>query len=119
MRKTLTAGLAALTLGGAIAAAAVPATAEARSFHGGGRGGWDHHRGHGGGGALVAGIAGLAIGAALADGGHHYYRGGYGYGYGPDYYGYSGYGYGVCESRHWTWDPYIGRRVLVTHHYAC
>lgn len=124
MRKTLAAGLAALTFGGAIAAAAVPATAEARDYHGGYHGGGYYHGGYGhyhndGGAAVVAGIAGLAIGAALADSGHHsYYRGGYGYGYAPGYYD-DGYGYRTCESRRWVWDPYIGRRVLVTSHYAC
>jgi hypothetical protein len=114
MRKTLAAGLAALTFGGAVAAAAVPATAEARPYHGGYYG----HHGHGdaAGAAIVAGIAGLALGAALSDNHPHYYSRSYYGGY-PAY----GYGYGprVCETRHWTWDPYIGRRVLVTSHYAC
>src|SRR5665213_1398816 len=106
MRKTLAAGLAALTFGGAVAAAALPTAAAARDFHGsshgGYHGGYDRHRG-GNGAAIFAGVAGLALGAALADSGHHsYYRGGYGYGYAPGY----GYGYRTCESRHWTWDPY-------------
>src|ERR1700761_1723960 len=105
MRKMLTAGLAALTLGSAVAAAAVPATADARPYYG-------HYYRHGNGGAAVAaGIAGLAIGAAIADSGRPHY---YGYGY-----GYPGYGSGVCEPRHWAWDPYVGRRVLVTQHYPC
>lgn len=123
MRKTLAAGLAALTFGGAVAAAALPTAAEARphgGYYGGGYGG-HYYRGHhdNGGAAVVAGIAGLAIGAALAsNGGHHtYYRGGYGYA--PGYYDYDYYQPRVCESRHWTWDPYIGRRVLVTSRYAC
>src|SRR4051812_21706332 len=120
MRKTLAAGLAALTFGGAVAAAAIPATAEARDWHGGNRGYYGgHYRHHDNGTAIVAGIAGLAIGAALADSGRHhtYYRSGYyDYGYAPSYYDY---GYRTCESRHWVWDPYIGRRVLVTSHYAC
>jgi hypothetical protein len=112
MRKTLAAGLAALTFGGAVAAAAVPATAEARPYHHG----YSHHRGgDAAGAAIVAGIAGLALGAALSDNHPHYYS--------RSYYGYPAYGYGygprVCETRHWTWDPYIGRRVLVTSHYAC
>jgi opacity protein-like surface antigen len=117
MRKILTAGVAALTFGGAVAAAAIPTTAAARGWHGGYHGGYHHHRGNGA--AIFAGVAGLALGAALADNGRHYYRGGYGYGYAPGYYDYDDYGYRTCESRHWTWDPYIGRRVLVTTHYAC
>jgi hypothetical protein len=119
MRKILAAGVAALTFGGAVAAAAIPTTAAAREFHGGYgyRGGWDHHHGDNG-AAIFAGVAGLALGAALADSGHHhYYRS---YGYGPAYYNYDyDYAPAVCESRRWVWDPYIGRRVLVTHHYAC
>ena len=139
MRKILAAGLAALTFGSAVAAAAIPTAADAREWRGdrgyGYRGDWNHHRRGDGGGAIVAGIAGLAIGAALASGGHrdNYGRGyygrrdydyGYGYGYSPGYYDEGDYGYGydsyaVCASRHWVWDPYIGRRVLVTSHYAC
>jgi hypothetical protein len=128
MRKTLAAGLAALTFGGAVAAAAIPATAEARGYHGGYGGGYGggyyggYHHHDNGGAAVVAGIAGLAIGAALASN-HPYYGGygygGYGYGYAPGYYGGYGYGSRTCISRHWVWDPYIGRRVLITSHYAC
>ena len=121
MRKTLAAGLAALTFGGAIATAAIPATAEARPYHGyyGGYHGYGHH--HDNSAAIVAGVAGLAIGAALASGNHHsYYRSGYyDYGYAPSYYDYGYRPYAMCESRRWVWDPYIGRRVLVTSHYAC
>jgi len=119
MRKTFAAGLAALTFGGAMAAAALPATAQAREWHGGHHRGWDRRHDDAG-AAIVAGIAGLAIGAALADNGHQRYDRGYGYGYGyaP---GYGGYGYAprVCETRRWVWDPYIHRRVLVRSHYAC
>jgi hypothetical protein len=122
MRKTLAAGLAALTFGGAVAAAAIPTAAGAREWHGGHgyRGDWGHHR-RDNGGAIVAGIAGLAIGAALADSGRHsyYHRSYYDYGYAPGYYDYDDYAPAVCESRRWVWDPYIGRRVLITHHYAC
>ncbi|HEX3888936.1 MAG TPA: hypothetical protein VHW05_15690 [Phenylobacterium sp.] len=110
MKKTLTAALAALTLGGAITATAATG-AEARPYgHGGG-----HYYGHGyrgGGGAVAAGIAGLAIGAAIA--GPHYYGGYYGpgpYAYGPGY-------YGTCYTTRWVWDGY-GRRVPVREAYAC
>jgi hypothetical protein len=115
MRKTLAAGLAALTFGGAVAAAALPTAAEARphGYYGG-----HYYRHNDNGAAVVAGIAGLAIGAALASNSHpHYYRS-YGYSYGPGYYDY-GYYPRICESRRWVWDPYIGRRVLITNRYEC
>jgi hypothetical protein len=124
MRKYLTAGLAALTFGAAVVGAAAPA--EARP-HDGGRY-YYGHRHNNSGAAIAAGVAGLALGAALAsNSGHTYYRGGYyrggyyrgGYGYyDPGYDDYDG-GYAVCESSRWVWDPYIGRRVLVRSHYAC
>lgn len=144
MRKTLAAGLAALSFGGAIAATALPSAAEARDWRGGYYGGdWDrhHHHNNSTGTAIVAGIAGLAIGAALADSSHSrsYYNGGYydrgyydrgygyygsgygsyGYGYAPGYYDYGYQPYAMCESRRWVWDPYIGRRVLIRSRYAC
>jgi opacity protein-like surface antigen len=74
MKKILTGALAALTLGGALAATAVPASAA--PWHGGYRGGYYHGGWHGGYGVATAGILGLAAGAAIADG---YY--------GPAYYG--------------------------------
>lgn len=132
MRKALAAGMAALTFGGAIATAALPSVASAREWRGGYgyRGGWDrgrdwdhHHRGNdAAAAAVVAGIAGLAIGAALSD--NHprgYYNNGYyssGY-YAPGYYDYGYRPYAMCESRRWVWDPYIGRRVMVTSRYEC
>jgi len=124
MKKTIAAGMAALTFGGAVAMAALPTAAEARDWHGGYRyyGGYHHHHGDAAGAALVAGIAGLAIGAALADGGHRtYYRTGYyDYGYAPGYYDYGYYRpYGVCSSERWVWDPYIRERVLIRHRYPC
>ncbi|MCC0005193.1 MAG: hypothetical protein H6872_08570 [Methylobacteriaceae bacterium] len=68
-RKTLTAGLAALTLGASLAATATPADAFGRhGWRGGGvyGGGW-RHRGWRGPGPLVAGaIGGLALGALAA-----------------------------------------------------
>jgi hypothetical protein len=123
MRKTLTAALAAITLGGAVCATAAPAEAQHRggsfhggAFHGGGfRGDHFGHRGNGG-AAVFAGVAGLALGAALAS--NH----GYGYGYygGPAYYDDYGYpGYRTCETTRWVWDPYVGRRVPVREAYAC
>ena len=84
IRKTITAGLAALTLGATFAATATPADAFGRRGWGGRGGyayggGWGHRRGWGGGaGPLVAGaIGGLALGAVAA-GAYN----GYGYGYG-------------------------------------
>jgi len=120
MRKTLTAAMAAITLGGAVCATAAPA--EARGYYHGGYGG--HYYRHDNGGAVAAaGIVGLALGAALAS--DHGYRHSYGYGpyyssyYGPAYYDYGPPVYRVCESERWVWDPYIGRRVPVRTRYAC
>src|SRR5271155_821511 len=103
MRKVLTAAMAALTLGGGVAATAVPAQAApwGGGWHGGGwhGGGW---HGGGPGPAIFAGNAGLAIGAAIAN--NHPY-------YGPGYYdGYYGgpYGYGACYGPTRVWDPYVG-----------
>src|SRR5579859_7247538 len=98
MRKALTAALAALTLGGAVSATAVT-SAEARPYYGG------HYYGHRGNGAglAVAGIAGLALGAAIASDHPRYYRG----------------YYGTCYTTRWVWDPYYGRRVPVREAYPC
>jgi hypothetical protein len=120
MRKILTAGLAALTLGGAVAATAVPA--DAAPWHGGGYhgGGWHGggYRGGGAGWAVGAGLLGLAAGVAIADSGPHY-----GYGYGPGYYGggYYGrpYGYATCVAPRRVWDPYYGGYVVQHVRYAC
>jgi len=115
MRKILTAAAAALTLAGSMAATTTPALAQSHGGHGGGfhggggfRGGGFRGGGFRGGGfrggrgfGVGAGLAGFALGAALA--GPY----GYGYGYGPGYgYGYGGYGDG-CAQR--VWDPYWGR----------
>jgi opacity protein-like surface antigen len=123
MRKILTAAMAALTLGGAVAATAVPAQAEPH-WHGGGgwHGGW-----HGGGWrgdddaglAIAAGVLGLAAGAAIASDHPHYYGGYYGrpaY-YAPDPY-YDG-GYETCVSHRRVWDPYYGGYVVRSFRYAC
>ena len=127
MRKALTAAMAAITLGGAVCAAAVPA--EARPHGGGyygGYGGYGGYRHHGNGGAaLAAGVVGLALGAAIASDHGYYDRGYYGnYGPGYGYYGGPAYAYDypayrTCETRRWVWDPYIGRRVPVRSVYAC
>ncbi|MGZ3376230.1 MAG: hypothetical protein ACXU8S_06505 [Phenylobacterium sp.] len=113
MRKALSAALAALTLGGAVTAT-VATSADARPYYGG------HYYGHRGNGAgiAVAGIAGLALGAALASDHPHYYRGGY-YAPGPYAYGYGPGYYGTCYATRWVWDPYYGRRVPVREAYAC
>ncbi|WP_293370651.1 hypothetical protein [Phenylobacterium sp.] len=108
MNKILTAAIAAITLGGAVSATAT--AADARPY--GGHGNYGGHYGRGYGGAALAGVAGLAIGAAIA--GPHYYGGPY---YGPAYYG-PGY-YGTCYTTRWAWDPYAGRRVPVQQPYAC
>ncbi len=91
MKKFLTGALAALTMGGALAATAVPASAY--PFHGGYgyRGGW------GPGGVAAAGLIGLAAGAALAP---HYYAPGY---YAPSYYA-----YGPRCRVELRWDPAWG-----------
>ena len=98
-------------VGGAALVGAVAAPAEARGYYRGGYYG-HYHGGIGrGGAAVLGGIAGLAVGAAIASP-HYGYGGGYyggGYGYAPPpprYYGY----YEPCRS-YVTWDPYIGEYV--------
>jgi hypothetical protein len=122
MNKIVTGALAALTLGGAIAATTVPA--EAQPFRGGySHGGGYGYRGPGVGAAVGAGILGLAVGAAIAHPAYAYpayaypaapyYAPGPYYGPAPYYapaYGYApvyGYGYGYHPYgrhygyRHW------------------
>jgi len=85
MRKIIATGLAAATL---LSGLGIGSTASAQ---------WRHHYYHHGGGALAAGIAGLAVGAAIA--GSHPYYGPYGYYYGP-------------RCRVYTvWSPYYGAYV--------
>ena len=99
MEKFLTGGLAALTLGGVVLGGATQASAR----------GWDHHGN--GGAAVVAGIAGLAIGAALASD-HPYYGPAPAYYAGPPpayyagpaYYSY----YDNCRVE-WRWSRHWGR----------
>ncbi|MDO7844066.1 hypothetical protein [Sphingomonas immobilis] len=110
-------------LGAALAATALTAAvpAEAQRWHGG-RGGW--HGGRGGnaaGAAVLGGIVGLGLGAAIASNNNRgYYRDGY---YDRGYRGYDGYydrGYYYddyysrprCRTT-FRWDPYYGERVPV------
>lgn len=102
MKKIIAGSLAALTAGAALAGAA-PASARD----------WHHGRGDAAGAALVAGVAGLAIGAALADNHRGYERPYYGSAYyGPEYYGRAYYArpyyaYPRCRTE-WRWDPRWG-----------
>jgi hypothetical protein len=118
MRKIVTAALAALTLGGSVAATAVPAQAYPHDgWHGGGHwhggGGW---RGDDAGLAVAAGVLGLAAGAAIASDRPYYYDRPY---YGRAYYGGPYYGYGACVSHRRVWDPYYGGYVVRSFRYAC
>jgi hypothetical protein len=99
-------------LGAALAATALTTAVPADAQR------YRRYRGRGDAGpAIVAGIAGLAVGAAIASGNRdRYYRGHRPYYYRDHYYGrpyrYGYYGYGGCwvERR---WDPYWGHPVRV------
>ena len=97
--------------------------------------------------AIIAGVAGLALGSALSSNSRNrsygYYDYGYsrgysgyrydprydsyygGYGYDPDYRGYGyrdygyGYGYRTCVRRERGYDQYTGRRITIERRYAC
>lgn len=135
MRKFLTSTLAAVTFAGAVAATASPATAESYRYDR-----YRHHdsnKGDVAAAAVIAGIAGLAIGAALSNGDHDRPRSSYGgYAYDPrsdsyyggydgdGYYGGNGYyggqrSYRVCTVKEKVWDPYSGRRVKIERRYPC
>ena len=116
-KAVLAVGLAASTL-----VAAAPAEAQRYRYH-------NRHRGDGG-AAVFAGVAGLAIGAALASSANDRYRNdyyrdrGYRYDYDDYYYRQRGYyptdgyyanryrDYGQCYTER-RYDPYYGRRVKV------
>lgn len=121
-------------LGIALAATAITAAAPADAQRW--RGGRHYNRGGGNAaaGAILGGIVGLGVGAAIASsnrdryydrGGYYdrgyYNRGGYGYAPPPRAYYDRGYGYGYGDGydyrpRCWTqrqWDPYYGRPVRV------
>lgn len=107
---------------GATTLTAMAPTADAQRWRGYDRYRYHHYRGDDGGTAIVAGIAGLAIGAALAsdrgydrryDYDRRYYRE-------RGYYPTDGYYYREYERRGWdrcyirrTWDPYLDRPVRV------
>jgi hypothetical protein len=106
MRKFIAAGLAAATLVGGLGAGT---TASAQYRHGGGyyggyHGGYHHDNS---GAAVAAGIAGLAVGAAIASSSHPYYYNGYYYD--RPYYGYS---YGPRCRSYTVWDPYAYAYVV-------
>jgi hypothetical protein len=103
MNTKIKAGVAALLAAGSMAATAQPANAY--GYWGGHGGYYGHGRGYGGGALLGAGIAGLAVGAAIASS-HP------AYGYAPRYYGPAYYGYGTCIAHRSVWDPYYGGYVV-------
>lgn len=107
MRKPITAALAALSLVTGLTAAS---TADAQSR-------W--RRGHDNTStAIIAGAAGLALGAAISS------RGGYGYGYGYPSYGYRysypsyGYGYGYPSYGYPSYGYGYGRPYYAPRYYA-
>jgi hypothetical protein len=143
MRKFFASAIAALTFGTAVVATASPA--EAQRYY-------RRHRDNDGdvaAAAIIAGVAGLALGSALSSSNRssrgYYNQGygydprysGYGYGYTPGYrydprydsyaggygYGYDpayrGYGYRTCVRRERAYDQYTGRRITIERRYAC
>lgn len=120
MKSFLTKAVLGATLGATALTVATPADAQRYRYH---------HRDRGG-ATVAAGIAGLAIGAALASSAndryrHDYYRSrGYRYDYDDYYYRQRGYyptdGYYAYRYRNYNrcfterrYDPYYGRRVKV------
>lgn len=131
MRKVLTTALAAVTAAGAVLATAAPAQADRYRHH--------RHRDNDDAvaAAVLGGVAGLALGAALSSRGDRsrgYYENGYSYdpryeryrgGYYRDSYyrgrpyAYHDRPYRTCITRDRVYDPYIGRRVTIERRYAC
>ena len=112
MRKIIAAGLTALTLASGLSVGPASAQGYYHRDYRDYRYRSDHDNDAGA--AIGAGIAGLALGAALADSGRGRYADGYYYGppaYAYNYYYGSGY-YGPrhCRTRE-VWDPYLGRYV--------
>ncbi len=101
MRKIIATGLAAATLLGGLG---LGSTASAQYRHG------DYHHHDNSGAAVAAGIAGLAVGAAIASSSHPYYNNGYYYDrpYGDRY----GYYYGPRCRSYTVWDPYAYAYVV-------
>jgi hypothetical protein len=112
MRRLMTAGLAALTLAGGALAGAAPAQAD--PWHG--RYDRDSYRDRDAGAAIFAGVAGLALGAALADNHRDYGPPPPPRGYYRDPYDRP---YATCYARRTVWDPYISHYVVVSRPYAC
>ncbi|MES2337756.1 MAG: hypothetical protein V4537_06665 [Pseudomonadota bacterium] len=121
MRTMMKKATLAVALGASAIVASAPAQAQWRGYDRYDR--YDRHRGDRTGTAIVAGIAGLAIGAALTSGRDRYdprYDYDYRYydqrGYFPNngYYARNYYnrGWNNCVVRR-VYDPYIGRRVRV------
>lgn len=116
MRTLLKKATLTVALGASALVASAPAEAQYRRYY--------HRDRDNGGAAVVAGIAGLAIGAALASSNRYDRR----YSYDTRYYDQRGYypndgyyarnyynqyrGYDRCYTRR-VYDPYIGRRVRV------
>ena len=121
------AGLAIAMAATAVTGLTVGTAADAQRF-GGYRGGYyggyhgGYHRGGigPGGAAVLGGLVGLGVGAAIADshrgygyGPGPYYHGYYGPGYRPYYGGYYGGYYAPRCWQQWRFDPYWGREVPV------
>ena len=135
MRKSLTAAVSALVIGGMAASVAVPAQAQYRyndQYY-------DRRDDNDAGVAIAAGVIGLAIGAMLGSSSSNSRYNSYGYnsGYGYNNYGYNNYGYGspygysnqrygygynqprICQSVEQRRDPYTGRIVSYRRSYYC